>query len=90
MNNVVFRKILKPAGYTREGEFPITVEVTEENNGYCVFLCGHPEKGTLLLRHDLYDKMALIEWAVTEASQHGNVKAALAMANELVEEKPPF
>ena len=49
MNQELYRACVVPAREAPDGETPTLVIVTEENNGYAVFLTGHNEGTRLLL-----------------------------------------
>ena len=62
--NVLYKKNIVPAAQSPDGETPTAIWVTEEVNGYAVWLTGHDE-GTILLDHFHYPgKDAAIEAGV--------------------------
>lgn len=65
MNNILYRRTVVNAKDSVDGEYPTTINVTQENNGYLVVIDSH-DGGHELLKWfpSVVERDAAIEYAV--------------------------
>lgn len=69
MENEIYRKTIVPSKEATDGETPTVLHITEENNGFGVFLTDsdYPTYGKLLKWFSPYERNQAIEYGVMEA-----------------------